>query len=72
MIFALDEDADATQDPLIRRLARYIPVDVIRDTKGMLAEKMAPVDAGREVFEMLYNDRTPLNAGRKGGSAMYA
>lgn len=72
VVFALDEDADAAQDPLIRRLARYLPVEVIRDTKGMLAEKMAPVDAGREVFKTLYNDRTPINAGRKGGSAMYA
>lgn len=61
VVFALDEDVDVLQDENIMKLCRYVRVDFLKDTDGLLSEKMAPVDAGQEVFESLYKKRFRIN-----------
>lgn len=61
VVFALDEDVDILKDENIQKLCRYVRVDFLKDTDGLLSEKMSPVDAGQEVFEELYKRRFRLN-----------
>lgn len=57
VVFALDKEVDVTEDKQIQRLKRYVNVETIRDTHGLLDEKMSPVDRGKEVFIRLYKER---------------
>ena len=59
-VFALDQDVDPTKDHNIRRLSRYVRVEYLLDTDGLLGEKDSPVDKGREVFDALYQSRFVL------------
>jgi len=57
VVFALDKEIDPREDKRIRRLGRYVTVEAIMDTDGLLQPQMAPVDAGAEVFQALFNTR---------------
>lgn len=56
-VFALDQDVDIYQDEMIRKLKRYVTVEVVKDRDGLLQPKMSPVDAGFDVWNTLYNGR---------------
>ena len=60
VVFAFDKEIDITKDKNIQRLKRYIPIEYIKDTEGLLNDKDSPVDKGREVFEYLYVKRRIL------------
>ena len=57
VVFALDKDVDVTKDRNINILKRYLNVDYISDTEGLLAPKDAPVDKGLAVFQKLYKSK---------------
>jgi len=60
VVFALDKDIDPREDKRICRLSKYVTVEAIVDTDGLLEPKMAPVDAGAEVFQALFNARVQI------------
>lgn len=57
IVLALDNDVDIYTDRNVKRLARYLPVQVIQDAERLLGEKDAPVDKGKGVWEKLYSER---------------
>lgn len=57
VVFALDKDVDVLKDHNIDRLKRYVNVEYLKDSDGLLDEKDAPIDRGKEVFENLYAKR---------------
>ena len=57
VVFALDKDVFIKEDHNIKKLKRYVDVEYICDTKGLLSEKDAPVDKGYDIFMNLYNNR---------------
>lgn len=61
VVFALDKDVYIENDKNIRKLLKYVSVEVIRDRDDLLDPKMAPVDAGKEVWDYLYRNRTKIN-----------
>ena len=60
VVFALDKDVDIRKDERIAKLARYVNVEYIEDTSGLLDAKDAPVDKGIETFLALYKARRRL------------
>lgn len=56
VVLALDNDVDVFSDRVVKRLAHYIPVQVV-DGKKFLGEKDAPVDKGEEIWRRLYEER---------------
>jgi DNA primase len=60
VVFALDKDVDVREDKRICKLNKYVTVETIMDTNGLLQPKMAPVDAGAEVFHTLFSKRVRL------------
>ena len=60
VVFALDNDVDVTQDHNIQKLKRFVNVEFLHDTEGLLAEKDSPIDKGEEVFNKLYASRNKL------------
>lgn len=60
VVFALDKGVDILDDSNIHRLKRYVPVQYVLDTDGLIRDKDAPVDAGREVWEKLYEGRRSM------------
>lgn len=56
-VFALDQDVDIYQDDMVKKLKRYVTVEVIKDRDGLLQPKMSPVDAGFDAWNTLYNER---------------
>ena len=58
VVFALDQDVNIYLDDNIRRLKRYVAVEVVNDNKHLLQPKMSPVDAGLETWEQLYQERS--------------
>ncbi len=60
VIFALDKDVDISDDKNIAILKRYVNVEYIMDTKGLLSAKDSPVDKGEDVFIELYRTRKKL------------
>lgn len=61
VVFALDVEVDPRKDKEFPKLARYMTLEAIRDTDGLLEPKMAPVDAGEGVWNTLYERRKRLN-----------
>lgn len=59
--FALDKEVDIREDKNALRLMRYLDTYIVRDTEGLLDEKMAPVDAGEETWKKLYERRKRAN-----------
>lgn len=57
VVVAFDEGVDSANIDTTKKLARYLPVEVIENFDGLLGEKMSPVDAGKEVWEKLYERR---------------
>ena len=62
IVFALDKEIDPREDKRIRRLSKYVTVETIVDTDGLLGPQMAPVDAGAETFRRLYEARIRIRA----------
>ena len=60
VVFALDKEIRPQDDPNIRQLSHFVPVDYIFDAGNLLSEKMAPVDAGLSVWQGLYQSRRHL------------
>ena len=61
VVIAFDSDVEAEKIDTTKKLARFVPVEVICDTEGLLEPKMSPVDAGKEVWESLYEGRWRIN-----------
>lgn len=61
VVFALDEDVDISEDENINKLKKYVKVEIVKNTNGILKNKMAPVDAGKENWEYLYSHRQSIN-----------
>lgn len=57
VVFALDEDVDIRQDKNIAKLKRYVSVEWVKNTDGLLESKMSPVDKGFETWQILYERR---------------
>ena len=57
VVFALDKEIDPREDKRIRRLSKYVTVEAIVDSGGLLGPQMAPVDVGAEAFQALFNAR---------------
>lgn len=57
VVFALDKDVKITDDQNIRKLKRFVKVEYVKDTKGLIGNKDSPVDAGEEIWRKLYEGR---------------
>lgn len=60
VVFALDQDVNPEKDHNAQKLKRFVKVEYVIDTEGLLEPKMAPVDAGRDVWMALYEHRRKL------------
>jgi DNA primase len=60
VVFALDKEIDVREDKRVCKLCKYVTVEAIVDTGGLLQDKMAPVDAGLAVFRQLYAARVRI------------
>lgn len=61
VVFALDEDVNINEDVNIKKLKRYVSIEVVENFDKLLSPKMAPVDAGLEVWKTLYERRKRIN-----------
>jgi len=61
VVFALDKEIDISTDKNIKKLARFVKVEYIKDTNNYLALKDAPVDKGYITFKELYEGRKSFN-----------
>lgn len=57
VVFALDAEVNIKEDKNIMKLIPYVPVEWLRNRRGLLDDKDAPVDKGEEVFRTLYAER---------------
>lgn len=60
VVFALDKEVDIREDQNIRKLKRFVKVEYVKDTKGLIDDKDSPVDAGERVWRELYEGRRKL------------
>lgn len=60
VVFALDAEIDIREDTNIMRLLHYVPVEWVRNRRGLLLDKDAPVDRGEAVWNELYEGRERL------------
>lgn len=60
VVFALDKDVDITNDERIKTLKRYVNVEYLYDSEGVLDDKDAPVDKGMMTYTELYTNRRKL------------
>lgn len=56
-VFAFDKDADPYKDENIRKLRRFVQVEIVKDHNDLLQPKMSPVDAGLDTWMKLYMER---------------
>jgi DNA primase len=68
VVFALDYELDKSNKPVdirsdenIKKLLKFVKVEVVKNRNNLLQPKMAPVDAGIEVWNELYEGRISLN-----------
>ena len=57
VVFALDAEVNIKEDKNIMKLIPYVPVEWLKNRRGLLDDKDAPVDKGEEVFRTLYAER---------------
>jgi len=62
VVFALDKEIEVRADKRICKLSKYVMVEAIVDTNGLLQPQMAPVDAGVETFQRLFNTRVRIRS----------
>lgn len=60
VVFALDKEVDIFADQNIRKLKRFVKVEYVKDTAGLINDKDSPVDKGCEIWEQLYKGRRKL------------
>lgn len=57
-VFALDKDVNPYLDENIRKLRKFVQVDVVIDRNDLLEDKMSPVDLGLSTWKRLYSERS--------------
>lgn len=60
VVFALDKEVNIFADQNIQKLKRFVKVEYVKDTAGLINDKDSPVDKGREVWGQLYSERRKL------------